>query len=65
MPGSSLTVLAAVGQGTTANLSCQPVLESGTDNPTFSVVVTGALGVSVNEFNSGYSNFNLLSPGPT
>jgi hypothetical protein len=60
MPGANLSVLASVTQGTTATLACDATVTSGTGDPTVTVTVTGALGVSVNEFNAGYSNFAIL-----
>jgi hypothetical protein len=44
----------------TATLACDAQVTSGTGDPTVTVTVTGALGVSVNEFTAGYSNFTIL-----
>jgi hypothetical protein len=60
-PGGNLTVLASITQAAgPKNLQCSATTVSGVDVPTITVNMVGAVGVYVDENNSGFSNFTGL-----
>lgn len=59
-----MTIVANVPAGITSDLTCTltNTAGSGDIDPSVFVQVTGAMGLSVNDLTSGYSNFSI--PGP-
>jgi hypothetical protein len=59
MTAGTITVLAAVPQGTLADLTCHLVTDSGTGAPVLTVSVSGATAVSVNDTDGDFASLQF------